>query len=278
MFASSPKMQTCKPDTWHHLHVFVSFTSTMKITEKNARSILTRTNIPGIDYCLNPYVGCAHACRYCYATFMSKYSGHTEPWGSFVDVKKNAVGLLRKALRRKCEGEVILSSVTDPYQPVEKTYHLTRGCLELLAASRLKVSILTKSHLVERDLDLLERMNNVEVGLTITTDSERTRRIFEPGSSSIAERLEVLRNLHRHRVPTYVFIGPVLPLDAERLAQAIAPFTGRVLIDRMNYPWRVKDLYAEHGLAFALSDAYYQETESRLAGHLDRLGVPTTIV
>ena len=250
----------------------------MQITEKNARSILTRTNIPGIDYCLNPYVGCAHACRYCYATFMSRYSGHTEPWGSFVDVKVNAVGLLRKALRRPHEGEVILSSVTDPYQPVEKTYRLTRGCLELLAPSRLSVSILTKSHLVERDLDILERMRNVEVGLTITTDSEKTRRIFEPGPSSIAERLGALRGLHSRGIPTYVFVGPLLPMDPERLVEGIAPFAGRVIVDRMNYAWKVKAIYRKHRLDFALDDAYFEEIESRLAEGLGRLGVPTRIV
>lgn len=250
----------------------------MKITEKNVRSILTRTNIPGIDYCLNPYVGCAHACRYCYATFMSKYSGHTEPWGSFVDVKVNAVGLLRKALRWRHEGDVILSSVTDPYQPVERTYRLTRGCLELLAGSRLNVSILTKSHLVERDLDILGRMGNVEVGLTITTDSEKTRRVFEPGPSSIAERLGALRSLHTRGIPTYVFVGPVLPMDPERLAEEISPFAGRVLIDRMNYAWKVKGLYREHRLDFGLDDAYFEEIESRLAAALGRRGVENRIV
>jgi DNA repair photolyase len=250
----------------------------MQITEKNARSILTRTNISGIDYCLNPYVGCAHACRYCYATFMSRFSGHTEPWGSFVDVKVNAVGLLRKALRRRHEGEVILSSVTDPYQPVEKTYRLTRECLELLAASRLSVSILTKSHLVERDLDILERMGNVEVGLTISTDSEKTRRIFEPGASSIAERLGALGSLHSRGIPTYVFVGPMLPMDPERLAERISPYAGKVLVDRMNYAWKVKGFYRRYGLDFALDDAYFEETESKLAERLGRLGVETRIV
>jgi len=250
----------------------------MRITEKNARSILTRTNITGIDYCLNPYVGCGHACRYCYATFMSKYSRHTEAWGTFVDIKTNAVSLLRKALRRKREGEVILSSVTDPYQPVEKTYRLTRECLELLAVSRLKVSILTKSHLVERDLDVLAKMDNVDVGLTITTESESIRRIFEPGSSSIADRLAALKSLHERGISTYVFIGPILPMDPEILADRISQYAGKVLIDRMNYPWKVKRLYAEHRLDFALTDSYAEKIESRLAERLGRQGVPVRIL
>ena len=244
----------------------------------NARSILTRSKIPGIDYCLNPYVGCAHACRYCYATFMSKYSGHWEPWGSFVDIKTNAVSLLRKALMRRREGEVILSSVTDPYQPVEETYGLTRGCLELLAASSLAVRILTKSDLVERDLDILAKMGDVEVGLSVTTDSERIRRVFEPGSSSIVRRLGALKRLHDRGIATYVFVGPMLPMDPVALAESIAPFAGRVLIDRMNYTWKVRSLYAEYQLDFALEDTYNEELESGLADRLSRLGVPTLIV
>jgi DNA repair photolyase len=250
----------------------------MKMSERNVRSILSRTNIPGADYCLNPYIGCAHGCRYCYATFMTKYSGHTEPWGSFVEAKVNAVQLLRKELRRRREGEVILSSVTDPYQPVERTYGLTRGCLELLAASNLAVSILTKSHLVERDLDILGRMVNVEVGLTITTDREDIRRIFEPGASPIQARLRALQSLHTRKVPTYVFVGPMLPMDPDRLAARISPFADRVLMDRMNYAWKVKALYMRHRLGFALEASYFEEIESGLAAAFRRHGVPLRIV
>ena len=250
----------------------------MKIREINARSILTRTNIPGGDYCLNPYVGCAHACRYCYATFMSRYSGHIEPWGSFTDIKANAVVLLRKALRRKREGRVIVSSVTDPYQPVEATYEITRDCMELLGASDLEVSVLTKSRLVERDIDLLKTTANVEIGLTITTDSEEVRRLMEPGASSIAERLAALKHLHEAGIPTYVFIGPILPMRPEKLVEAVAPHADSILIDRMNYRGKVSSIYARHKMEFALEDAYLEEMETRLVRHLTHLGIPHQVV
>lgn len=250
----------------------------MKVTEIRARSILTRTRIPGVDYCINAYTGCAHGCRYCYATFMKKFTGHHEPWGSFVDVKVNAVELLRKAMRRRHTGEVVLSSVTDPYQPLESRYRLTRGCLELLAQSSLRVSILTKSDLVVRDTDVLRRMDAVEVGFSISTDNETVRRIFEPASPGIRARIDALARLHEHGIATYAFIGPILPMDPDRLADLVAPYVREVLIDRMNYAWKVQDLYKAHGLGYALEPAYFEDAENRLLERLRARGVNTTVV
>ena len=250
----------------------------MTVKETRARSILTRTRIPGIDYCLNPYTGCSHACRYCYATFMTKYSGHDEPWGTWVDAKVNAPELLKKALRRARTGEVVLSSVTDPYQSAEKRYRLTRTCLELLAMSSLRVSILTKSDLVTRDIDILKTMQNVEVGLTVTTDDEQIRRIFEPGSASIARRIAALKALKQAGIPRYVFIGPVLPMDAEHLAAMIAPLADHVLIDRLNYAWKVRPVYETHGLNHALDPSFFEAAETRLIEGLNRHGIPVRLV
>jgi DNA repair photolyase len=256
----------------------ISFQVDMKITEKSARSILTRSNIPGVDFCLNPFVGCAHACRYCYATFMCRFSGHEEPWGTFVEVKVNALPLLRKALRRRREGEVMLSSVTDPYQPVEKTYRLTRACLELLGQSDLEVGVLTKSGLVARDIDILSRMPNVEVGLSITTDREEIRRLLEPGSSPIDVRIGALERLHSAGIATYVFVGPILPMDPEKLVEMVSGFADRILIDRLNYQRKVRSLYARRGMGYALEDSYFEEMESRLVDRLTCLGKPVQVV
>ena len=250
----------------------------MKTQEIYVKTILTRTNIPGMDYCINPYIGCSHACRYCYATYMRKYSGHDEPWGSFLDVKANAVELLKKALRRDRRGQVILSSVTDPYQEAEASYGLTRGCLELLSRSRLSVSVLTKSDLVIRDADIMERMESVEVGLTITTNSEIIKRVFEPHSPSIASRVRALRVLQRRAIPRFVFIGPILPMDPVKLAELIGPSTQRVLIDRMNYTWKVKETYREHRMQRYLDESYFAETEARLLEALRTHGVDATVV
>ena len=98
-----------------------------------SRTVLTKTGIPGYDWCLNPYVGCEHGCSYCYASFMKRFTGHLEPWGAFVDAKVNAPEALRRQLRRIRGGSVLVGTVTDPYQPLERTRRLTRGCLEALA-------------------------------------------------------------------------------------------------------------------------------------------------
>jgi DNA repair photolyase len=250
----------------------------MKTREVLARSILSKTNIPGIDYCLNPYTGCAHACRYCYATFMKKFTGHTEAWGSFVDIKINAVDLLKKALRLKQAGEVMLSSVTDPYQPLEKKYELTRGCLELLSRSQLKVSILTKSDLVVRDIGILRDMETAEVGLTIATDDEAIKHIFEPASPTVKSRLSALQALSRAGIQTYAFIGPILPMNPEKLADAVAPFARQILIDRMNYHWKVRGIYKAHNLEYAIEEAFFQDIEARLLARLACHGIDARLV
>jgi DNA repair photolyase len=214
------------------------------ITERTARSVLSKTGIPGARYCLNPYVGCSHACRYCYAEFMKKYTGHAEPWGTFVDPKVNAPAVLARELRRAAPGPVMVSSVTDPYQPLEERYRLTRRCLELLLEHRFPVRILTKSPLVARDIDLLRRFDDLEAGLTISTDDERMREIFEPGAPPIAARLAALAALHEAGIRTYVFVGPLLPLlDPEGLAARIRPHADAVLVDAMNYPAKTRAIF-----------------------------------
>ena len=250
----------------------------MQVREVTARTILTKTGIPGMDYCLNPYVGCQHACVYCYATYMKKYSNHDEPWGEFVDAKVNAPDLLKRELRRPRKGEVMVSSVTDCYQPLEARFRLTRACLEMLAMSTLRVTVLSKSALVVRDIDIFKRMPAVDVGLTVATDREDMRQVFEPHSSPIASRLAALRQLAESGISTYVFIGPILPMDPERLAEVIAPHTKSVLIDRLNYPWKAREVYTKHDLKWALDPAFFEEIETRLARRLSALGVPTRAV
>jgi len=102
----------------------------MIIRETRARSILSRSKV--YEYTINPYVGCQHACTYCYARFMKRFSGHKEPWGQFVDVKINAPDLLREEVKRKPAGRVWISGVCDPYQPIERKHELTKMCVEIL--------------------------------------------------------------------------------------------------------------------------------------------------
>ena len=233
----------------------------MKVGEIFSKSILTKTAISSFDYCINPYVGCGHGCLYCYASFMKRFTGHQEPWGEFVDVKINAPHLLRKQLKRARRGLVALSTVTDPYQPLEKSYQVTRRCLEALLESEFSVNILTRSPLSLRDIDLFKKFKEIKVGLSITTDDEDVRKIFEPHSPSIFSRVKTLRTLHEEKVGTYAFIGPMLPLDPEKLVAMLDGVINEVLIDRMNYPNRVKATYHKAKL-----DRYLEEDFFRLAG------------
>jgi len=126
---------------------------------------------------------------FCYASFYETFHGHLEPWGEFIDVKVNAPYLLRKQLKRAKQGVVALSTVTDPYQPIEKKYRLTRKCLEALLETQFSVNLLTRSSLCLRDMDLFKQFKNIEVGLSITTHDERIRKMFEPNSPSIQSRV-----------------------------------------------------------------------------------------
>lgn len=236
----------------------------MAVHEIKARTVLSKSGIPGVDYCVNPYVGCAHACRYCYASFMKRFTGHKEPWGSFVDVKVNAPEVLARQLRRAQKGHVMLSSVTDAYQPLEARYRVTRKCLEQLLKKRFPVSILTKSPLVLRDIDLFKLFDDIEVGITISTDDEKMRKAFEPKAPPIEARIRALKKLHAEGIRTYVFIGPLLPMDPERLAEKIRPAAEYVYIDNMNYITKTISLYGRLGKREWLERGLAEKVKSRL--------------
>ncbi len=229
-----------------------------------AKFILSRSGIPGADYCINAYVGCSHACVYCYATFMKKYTGHTEAWGAFVDVKVNAAELLRKQLPKAKRGHVMLSSVTDAYQPIEVKYRLTRQCLEILLEHQFSVGILTKSPLVLRDLDVIKRFDEIEVGVTISTDDERMRKIFEPGAPPIDARINTLRKLKEQGVRTYVFVGPMLPMDPEALSEKIGRYADSFLISRMNYIGKTAHLFRQLGKTAWLDKDFGEDVRARI--------------
>jgi len=179
--------------------------STMKIIEREAKSIYTRTKLPGIEYTINQYVGCGHRCVYCYARYMSRWKEYGQ-WGTWIEVKTNAPELARE----KIEGEVSMSSVSDPYQPIEKEIMLTRKVLENMNKDT-KISILTKSELVLRDIDILKEFKNLNVGLTVNCFPGKTRKILEPHASSNERRIEALKKLNGEGIKTFCFISPVIP-------------------------------------------------------------------
>lgn len=243
-----------------------------------ARSVLTRTRIPGYRWCLNPYVGCEHGCSYCYASFMKRFTGHREPWGAFVDAKVNAPEVLRRELRRATSGTVLVGTVTDPYQPLEGRYRLTRRCLEALAERRFPASVLTRSPLCVRDVDVFRRFRELSVGLSIPTEDDAIRRLFEPHAPPIGARLEALRALRREGISTYVFAGPLLPMDPARFVEAVGDAADAVLVDRMNYAGKVAATYRRAGLADRLEDGWFEETAAALRRGFEARGADVEIL
>lgn len=165
------------------------------------------------DYALNPYRGCGHGCIYCYAPAVLR---EKREWGEFVDVKLNISTVLRRELRKKSRGQVGISTVTDGYQPLEKKYEVTRKCLMELAKADFPVCIQTKSNLVLRDLDILKKFSDVEVGFTITTLDDEARRKSEPGASPVEDRLSALEAVAEEGIYTWAFVGPIMPYITDR--------------------------------------------------------------
>jgi len=204
----------------------------MKVREIKAKSILSKSQV--YEYALNPYVGCQHGCVYCYAKFMKRFTGHRERWGEFVDVKTNAPELLSCEVKKKRIGRVWISGVCDPYQPLEKEYMLTKRCLAILVENGWSFTVQTKSPLVLRDIGIVKRSKDAEVGFTITTADEKIRKLFEPGAPPSMRRIEALAKLHSEGVRTFAMVAPILP-GAEGLVSALKGNVEYVILDRLNY-------------------------------------------
>jgi DNA repair photolyase len=202
------------------------------VREVRCRSLLNRCQID--DYSFNCYTGCEHGCGYCYARFMQHFHPHPEEWGRFVDVKVNAVKVLERQLRRLPPGQVFTCSACDGWQPVEEHYRLTRECCQLLLDAGFRLSILTKNRLVLRDLDLFAG-HDVRVGVTITTPDEPLARIWEPRASSVADRVEVLRQAKAAGLQTSVMFGPLLPgiSDTDAALAKLFAMAAEVQVDQV---------------------------------------------
>jgi DNA repair photolyase len=238
-----------------------------------AKTILSDSKV--YTYVINPYTGCQHGCSYCYARFTKRFSGHREPWGEFVDVKINAPLLLAMEITKKKRGLVWVSGVCDPYQPLEKEYGLTRRCLEILRQRNWPVIIQTRSPLALRDMDIIKEAKEFEVGFTVTTADDETRKLFEPNAPPIGERIMALDEFHRAGVKTYAMIAPILP-GAETLPELLAGKVDYVLIDRMNYHY-ADWVYRKYGLEDKRSDEYFQRMGRELASGFGKLHIPCHI-
>jgi DNA repair photolyase len=246
----------------------------MIIREIQAKSILSASKI--YPYVINPYVGCQHACSYCYARYMKRFTGHTEPWGTFVDVKINAAELLQKEICKKRKATVWMSGVCDPYQPLEGKYRLTRQCLQILVRNDWPVVVQTRSPLVLRDVDILKEAKTVEVGFSVPTAEDETRKRFEPAAPPIPERIQALAELQRLGIRTYAMIAPVLP-GSEKLMELLAGAVDHVLVDRMNYHY-ADHIYRRYGLERNMTEEYFAGVCRKIRSDCDRLGIECTAI
>ncbi len=204
----------------------------MKIQEIEVKSVMTKSNLPVADFSVNPYVGCLHGCKYCYASFMKRFTNHPEPWGEFIDVKywpeiKNA--------RKYAGKEAFFGSVTDCYQPHEAKYKRTRALLEQLQGSGISISIATKSDLVLRDLDLIKTFPNARVSWSINTLDESFRKEMDV-AVSIERRLEAMRQFYEAGVQTTCFISPIFPgiTDVEAIIRKAKNYCNLVWLENLN--------------------------------------------
>ena len=215
----------------------------MKVNEVKCKSALSRSLLPGLDYSLNPYRGCQHNCAYCYVPNVLRIK--RDEWGHFVDVKTNIPNILSKELRKKKLGVVAISTVTDPYQPIEKKYKLTRFCLEQLLIHDFPVCIQTKSDLITRDIDLISKFSDAEVMFSIGTLNDSERKIMEPLSSSIDDRLNSMKKFSDIGIKTTVFFGPIYPtIKIDDLEEIITKFVDNgateIMLDKLNLKPGVK--------------------------------------
>lgn len=183
----------------------------------SASSILTKTTgfMEGYDYSLNPYSGCSFGCSYCYAAFFSRNKDKMDNWGKWLTVKENALSLLMKFRKKPLIDKTIyISSVTDPYQPIEKELELTRSILkELLDYHEVRLVIQTRSQLVTRDIDLLQKFKTIQVNMTVTTDSEKVRKVFEPFCTGNKQRIKAIKEIHNAGIQSCITMTPLLPVE-----------------------------------------------------------------
>ena len=251
------------------------------------KSVITRNNSPdvGFETSLNPYRGCEHGCIYCYARPTHEYLGFSAglDFESKIMVKTNAPALLRAELEspRWVPQTLVMSGVTDPYQPIERKLCITRGCLEVLLEFRNPVAIITKNRLVSRDIDLLRELAQHEaaaVNVSVTSLDANLQRVLEPRTSSPSARLDTISRLRGAGVPIGVMVAPIIPgltdheipSIVEACANAGAQFAGYTVV---RLPWAVAPLF-EHWL-----DEHFPERKEKVLGRIrhlrgDRLNNP----
>ncbi|MDR2779230.1 MAG: radical SAM protein [Puniceicoccales bacterium] len=211
------------------------------ITTNNYLSI---SKLTGMDFTINPYVGCPHACKYCYALFMKRFTNHGEPWGDFVDVKLCNKPINLKKIKGK---KIFISSVTDAYNPYEKRYEITRKILEQLKSSDAIVEITTKSDLILRDLDLLKQFRNLTVAFSINTLDEKFQSDMDR-APAIGHRIEALKILYEAGISTVLFMSPIFPYitNFQAIMENTRDFVGEYWFENLNLRMPYKPIIMQY--------------------------------
>lgn len=248
------------------------------VREIEEERVLFADETPG-SYYVNPYVGCMLACPFCYASHRADFSrslaGLPEaPWGKWVDVKVNAPEVLARELAAHEPGTVRMSPiVTDPYQPLERRYRVTRRCLEVMQPTAYRPAVLTRSSLVREDLALLARCHEAIGGVSIPTDDEGVIAALEPGTEPVHVRVATLRAMHEAGLTTFAIVQPMLPLDPARLVERVAPWARAVRIGPLFEKQRVRAVYERLGRTEALGEAWERATFAELRERFEKEGV-----
>lgn len=246
------------------------------VKQIKSKNILSKSNLPVNDFSANPYIGCTHACKYCYASFMKRFTRHAENWGDFLDVKYwGKISNPQKYAGR----EIFMSSVTDPYNPQEEIYKRTRALLKEFQGVDVSLSIQTKSDLVLRDLELLKTFRKVRVGFSINTLDENFKNDMD-NAVSISRRIAAMKTLHAAGIRTTCFISPIFPgiTDVKAIISAVREYCNLIWLENLNlrgnfratilsyigekYP-QLADLYDE--IYRRKNLRYWQELDSEIA-------------
>ncbi len=245
----------------------------VRVVRKAVKTAMGKSNLPGIDYTVNPYIGCSHGCIYCYARLYCPKEV-AESWGRLIFVKENLPQALLKDVRGFKKGKVMLSTITDPYQPQEKKFELTRRALSILLNSGFKVSIQTKSNLVLRDIDLL-LCGKADVGFSLSTLDSSISKKIEPKAPSPEKRIDALRRLNSEGVKTWIFLAPVLPNTLngiEEIAEVAKETESTLYFDR----FRIKAFMKEgrlRELVESVKNTDWKAVERKIHEVCERKGV-----
>ncbi|MBM6881670.1 radical SAM mobile pair protein B [Bacteroides caecigallinarum] len=232
------------------------------IREIEVQSVMTKSSLPVGGFSVNPYVGCPHACKYCYASFMKRFTGHTEPWGTFLDVKH----WKPIANPHKYDGQrIVIGSVTDGYNPYEEEFCRTRRLLEELKGTNAEIMICTKSDLVLRDLDLLKKFPKVTVSWSINTLDEQFRMDMDR-AVSIERRIEAMKKVYEAGIRTVCFVSPIFPgiTDVKSIIGRVKDFADLIWLENLNLRGQFKGtimsyIRENHPDVYALYDEIYNK-------------------